>query len=126
MSSDTITDADRYPTITDAGRKMLRFLREHPHAPIYRNESGNRLTAPDVERVRAFEREVLAASVGWHPREEPAWIRELITHCYADVPFYRRLGAPPRSLREVPATSRADLGRDIAQFVPDSAPIDRL
>jgi phenylacetate-CoA ligase len=105
---------------------MLRFLREHPHAPIYRNESGNRLTAADLERVRAFEREVLAADVGWRAGEEPSWIQAVIEKCYGDVPFYRRLGAPPHRLADVPAISRADLGRDIAQFVPDSAPVDRL
>lgn len=126
MSTDTITDADRYPTLTGAGREMLRLLREHPHAPIYRNESGNRLTTTDVERVREFEREALAARVGWHPGEEPSWIRELIVDSYEDVPFYRRLGLPPSSLRDVPTISRADLGRDIAQFVPDAAPVDRL
>ena len=126
MNEGTITDAERYPTLTDDGRAMLRFLREHPHAPIFRNESGNRLTARDVERVRAFEREVLSASVGWGEGEEPGWISDAISHCYAEVPFYRRLGAPPSRLREVPPITRGDLGRDIAQFVPDSAPVERL
>ena len=105
---------------------MLRYLREHPHAPIYRNESGNRLTAAEVERVRAFEREVLAADVGWRAGDEPSWIHEVIERCYGDVPFYRRFGAPPRRLYDVPTISRADLGRDIAQFVPDSVSVERL
>jgi len=126
VSEEIITDAERYPTLSPVGREMLRFLREHPSAPIYRNESGNRLTAPDVARVRAFEREVLAANVGWRDGEQPSWIREVIDHCYADVPFFRRLGVPPTHLREVPTTSRADLGRDIAQFVPDTAPVERM
>ena len=126
MRQDTITDADRYPTLTDDGRAMLRFLREHPRAPIFRNESGNRLTDRDVERVRSFEREVLSATVGWRDGDEPAWIREVIRHGYAEVPFYRRLGAPPMRLRDVPTITRGDLGRDIAQFVPDSAPVERL
>src|SRR5919198_2221576 len=123
---ESLTDAERYPTLSDEGRRMLQFLREHPHAPIYRNESGNRLTTDDVERVTAFEREALAASPGWRPGEEPPWLAEFIDHCFADVPFYRRLGARPTRLVDVPPISRADLGRDIAQFVPDSAPIERL
>jgi phenylacetate-CoA ligase len=126
VTGDTITDADRYPTLTDGGRAMLRFLREHPHAPIFRNESGNRLTERDVDRVRDFEREVLAASVGWAEGDEPQWIAGIIRQCYAEVPFYRRLGAPPAHLGDVPPVTRGDLGRDIAQFVPDSAPIERL
>jgi phenylacetate-coenzyme A ligase PaaK-like adenylate-forming protein len=126
VSPDEITDAERYPTLTDDGRAMLRFLREHPHAPIFRNESGNRLTMHDVERVSAFEREVLSARVGWSDGDEPAWIQDIIQRCYAEVPFYRRLGTPPAELRNVPTITRGDLGRDIAQFVPDSAPIERL
>jgi phenylacetate-CoA ligase len=105
---------------------MLRFLREHAHAPIYRNESGNRLTAADVERVRIFEGEVLAADVGWVAGDEPSWSQEFMERCYADVPFYRRLGAPPPRLRDIPTISRADLALDIAQFVPDHVSVDRL
>lgn len=121
-----ITDAERYPTLTEQGRKMLQFLKEHPHAPIYRNESGNRLTAEDIGRVKAFEREVLAASVGWPAGSEPTWLDEFVDQCFADVPFYRRYGSRPKSFTEIPTVSRADLSRDIAQFVPDQAPIDRL
>jgi len=40
--------------LTEHGRRMLQFLREHPHAPRFRNQSGNRLTAANVERVRAL------------------------------------------------------------------------
>ena len=120
------TDADRYPTLTDDGRRMLRFLREHPCAPVYRNESGNRLTVDDVARVRAFECEALDARVGWRAGEHPAWLGELVARCYADVPHYRRLGVAPARFEDVPPVSRADLGWDIAQFVPDAAPIERL
>ena len=120
------TDADRYPTLTDDGQRMLRFLREHPHAPIYRDESGNRLTADDVERARAFEREALDAHVAWRTGEHPAWLGELVSRCYAEVPHYRRLGAAPARFESIPSVSRADLARDVAQFVPDPVPVDRL
>ena len=120
------TDADRYPTLTPDGERMLRFLREHPHAPIYRNESGNRLNTQDVERVRDFEREVLAARVGWKPGAPPPWVREFAERGIADVPFYRRYGSAPARFEDLPVISRADLSRDIAQFVPDSIPVDRL
>jgi phenylacetate-CoA ligase len=125
-ADDTVTDADRYPTLSEHGRRMLRFLREHPHAPIYRHESGNRLSADDVARVRAFEQEVLAAAVGWRAGEEPPWLDAFVDRCFAEVPFYRRRGPRPRHFRDVPTVSRADLGRDVAQFVPDPVPTDRL
>jgi phenylacetate-CoA ligase len=121
-----ITDAERYPTLTEHGQAMLKFLREHPHAPLFRNESGNRLTAEDVERVKEFEREVLSAEVRLRPGELPPWLRDFVERCFADVPFYRRLGSPPRHFHDLPAVSRAEFSRDIARFVPDSAPVERL
>lgn len=125
-NDDRVTDADRYPTLTEHGRRMLRFLREHPHAPIYRHESGNRLTADDLARVRAFEREVLDARVGWPASAEPPWLDAFVERCHAEVPFYRRRGVRPARFGDLPTITRADLGRDVAQFVPDSAPVDRL
>ncbi len=126
MSPEIITDAERYPTLTEHGRQMLQFLREHPHAPIYRNESGNRLTAEDAARMRSFEREVLASEVGWRSGAPPAWLDSFVERCFAEVPFYRRYGSSPKDFADVPTISRGDLSRDIAQFVPDPAPLDRL
>ncbi len=123
---DSISIGARYPTLTDAGHQMLHFLREHPHAPIFRNESGNRLTAEDVAEVRAFERQVEQAPIGWSPGELPTWIHDFLEWALADVPFYRRYGSVPSHLHHLPTISRADLSRDITQFVPDSLPIDRL
>lgn len=123
---ENITDADRYPTLSDSGRKMLRFLREHPSAPIYRNESGNRLTAEDVERVRAFEREVETAEVNWDQGNLPPWLPEFVDRCFSGVPHYRKYGSPPARFADIPTIDRGDLGNDITQFFPDSAPIDRL
>jgi len=120
------TDAARYPTLTERGRRLLDFMREHPNAPIYRNESGNRLTADDVLRVKAFEREVAVADVGWPPAGVPEWLDAFVERCFETTPFYRRYGARPRDFRDIPTISRADLGRDIAQFVPDDVAIDRL
>jgi phenylacetate-CoA ligase len=126
MSLDTITDVERYPTLTEDGRKMLQFLREHPHAPIYRNESGNRLTHEDIEEVRKFEQEALHSPVNWQPEQPPGWLDKFIERCFEEVPFYRRYGSRPGRLEDIPTISRADLSRDIAQFVPDSVAIDRL
>ena len=126
MTGETITDADRYPTLSADGARMLDFLREHPSAPIYRNRSGNRLTVSDVERVRAFEAEVRSATVGWRAGEVPSWVDDVAGRCYSDVPFYRSLGGKPRTFRDIPTISRAELSRDVARFVPDSAPLERM
>ena len=120
------TDAARYPTLTEHGRRLLDFMREHPHAPIYRNESGNRLTAEDVQLVREFERDVGSATVGWKPETVPDWVDAFVDRCFETTPFYRRYGDRPRDFSGIPTISRADLARDIAQFVPNDVAIDRL
>jgi phenylacetate-CoA ligase len=122
---DSPDDNERYPTLSAHGAEMLRFLREHPSAPIFRNQSGNRLTQDDVARVREFEREVERAVVEYSATE-PAWIPALLGRCYTEVPHYRRLGAAPRKLVDVPTVQRADLARNIADFVPDDVSVDRL
>jgi phenylacetate-CoA ligase len=124
--SEIISDHDRYPTLTPAGSAMLRFLAEHPHAPRYRNKSGNRLTAADLERVREFERETVTANIGWQAGGAPSWLPGFVAHCFETVPHYRSYGSPPPNFREIPTFDRGDLGRDIARFVPDTIPLDRM
>jgi phenylacetate-CoA ligase len=119
------TDAERYPTLSAAGEAMLRRLREHPHAPIYENQSGNKLRPDDIARVLAFERAILddRTTPSLAP---PSWTADFVEECYRDVPFYRNYPAKKPDFANVPPVSRADLSRDIAAFVPDSAPLDRM
>ncbi len=123
-ASPAATDADRYPTLTGSGRQTLDRLREHPRAPVYRNQSGNRLTVADVEAARVFERETLAADLD--PSAAPPWLPAFVARCLEQVPFYRRYGPAPLRLSDLPTISRADLSRDVAQFVPDDLPLARL
>lgn len=120
------TDAERYPMLSDAGRALLLRMTEHPAAPIYRNRSGNRLLAEDLAGLAAFERETLAATIDGLPGRPPAWVAPFLADTYRHVPFFRARGAAPASLADVPTTSRADLAHDIAAFVPDDVPVDRL
>ena len=124
--SDDLTDRERYPTLTPTGQQMLDRLREHPCAPIFRNRSGNRLLAEDVEFLRTFESEILATRVGWNPNTVPDWIADFVARTFDEVPYYRALGSPPRRLEDLPTVSRGDFAHDIARFVPDSVPVDRL
>ena len=120
------TDKDRYPTLSADGHHLLSRLNQHPHAPLFRNHSGNRLTTQDVARVRAFECEVAEATESHHPHAAPDWLMPFVARCYAEAPYFRARGKAPAALIDVPPTTRADLARDIAQFVPDSAPLERL
>jgi phenylacetate-CoA ligase len=119
------TDADRYPLLGDAGRRMLDFLREHPSAPIYRNHSGNRLDATDLAHVRREEAAVLAADTGWPRGGYPDWLAEFVSDCQKDVPHCAGYSSSA-CFENLPTTTRADLGRDIAAFVPNSISLERL
>ncbi|MBN1352826.1 capsule biosynthesis protein CapK [candidate division KSB1 bacterium] len=126
MNKTTTTESERYPTLTDSGRKMLKFLQEHPNAPIFRNQSGNRLSAEDVKRVIAFEKESCAAEVGWIPNKFPGWLSDFVERCFREVPYYRSYGGIPLKFYDIPTIHRGDLSEDIAQFFPDDVSIDRL
>ena len=119
-------DRDYCPTLSPAGQAMLDFLREHPAAPIYRNQSGNRLLADEVAQLRAFEREVLQATVGWPRHGVPDWLGDFVARTYAEVPHFRALGLSPRRFGDVPTLSRCDLAADIAPFVPDTVGVERM
>ncbi|GAA5482180.1 capsule biosynthesis protein CapK [Haloferula sargassicola] len=118
-------DAERYPLLGESGRRMLEFLREHPHAPIYRNHSGNRLDAEDLAFVRREEAAVLASQVGWPRDGHPEWLDAFVASCLRDVPHYRSYAKAER-FEELPSISRSDLGENIAAFVPDSVPLERM
>lgn len=120
------TDAERFPLLTPAGDEMLRFLREHPNAPIFRNRSGHRLTADDLAKVQEFAREIAAHPPHWTPDATPGWLGEHVRRCLSQVPHHRAYGRSAAPLFELPTISRADLARDIAAFVPDDLPLERL
>ena len=119
-------DRERFPTLTADGQRMLDYLRGHPHAPLFRNASGNRLQAHEVAAQHAFERALADAPIAWTPGTPPPWVQPLIGRLFASVPHYRGLGSPPRSFEDVAPVSRADLSGDIAQFVPDDVPLERM
>ncbi|XYJ12675.1 capsule biosynthesis protein CapK [Telluria sp. B2] len=126
VSNDARMHRERFPTLTPAGQRMLDFMLTHPHAPIYRNASGNRLQASEVEMVRAFERETARAHVGWTPDAIPDWASGFVADTFATVPYYRALGSPPLRFSDIAPVSRADLAADIARFVPDHVDTGRL
>jgi phenylacetate-CoA ligase len=126
MGIDEPDDTARFPGLTPAGAAMLERLREHPCAPIYRNQSGHRLLPQEVPQVLRFAAEMRAAAVDPRSKPMPDWLREYLTDALARVPHYRRYGSPPAALGDLPTIDRGTLARDIAPFVPDDQPLDRL
>lgn len=121
-----LTDVERYPGLTAHGQRMLDHLAQLPHAPLYRNRAGHRLTADDLAQVLAFETEVAQSQAGTRIGKSPPWLAAFVARSYADVPHFRGRGALPKRFEDLPTTNRADLANDIAAFVPDGLPLDRL
>ncbi|MBX7228002.1 MAG: AMP-binding protein [Burkholderiaceae bacterium] len=127
MKVQSSVDPLRYPTLTEHGQRILRFMREHPAAPIYRNKSGNRLMAAEVTELQLFEKKNINAAINCFPDKKPSWLDNFLAHVFTQVPYYRGLGRSS-SLRfeDLPTVSRADFASDITRFVPDSVTLDRL
>src|SRR5262245_56335483 len=102
-------DRERYPTLSGTGQRMLEFLREHPAAPIWRNASGNRLGADDIDVLRDCEQADRSALIAWQPGTPPAWLAELVERCCREVPFYRALALREPRFEQLPTVSRSDL-----------------
>lgn len=116
---------DRFPLMTDAGERRLRWLTEHPHAPRFTHPGCERLDAQALQSLRAFERE-LGIAPRWAHGEIPMWLEDFVARGCRDVPFYRRQGLPTASFFDLPTTERADLNREPWSFVPDTQLLDGL
>lgn len=121
-----LTEAERYPLLSDAGRAMLRRLRQHPHGPRFNYEAGERLTADGLARVRAYDERLRTELPSWRRGERPAWVRPFVLHCLETVPWYRRWACPDDPFLSLPTVTRDDLARAPWEFVPDDAPLDDL
>jgi len=118
-------DADRFPILTDSGRRRLRWMREHPQAPRFNRLGVDRLTPAGASRVAAFEQALLSGPRGWRAAEVPRWVMEFAAFCCREVPAYRD-PAPPASFFDLPTCTRADLSRAPWDFVPDTQPLEGL
>lgn len=102
-----LTDAQRWPTLTDAGRDRLVALRDHPLAPTWLHTTGDRLTA-----------DMIAAATTPLPTAE--WLVEHLAVARR-LPFYRSAADPPTELADFPPIGRDELIDDISAFVPFDA-----
>jgi len=107
-----LTDAERWPTLDTAGAERLRRVRDHPLAPAWVHQTGDRLSADAVHRVR-------------QPLPLPGWLDEHLATARR-LPAYRRQADRLRDLATWPTLTRDDLLDDISAFVPLDADLGRL
>lgn len=121
-----LSDQERFPSLTESGRKMLNRLREHEHAPNYNYACGDQLSIEGLERVRAYDRELNSSRKGWGKDEVPDWVLNFAERCLIDVPYYRRVGGSAADFLNLPTCSRKNLESEQWAFVPDTQSLDDM
>jgi len=118
-------DARRFPVLGERGRQMLRWLRGHPQAPHYRNFSGHRLDAWQLQQARwrqwRVSRMAAPAALGNPPR----WLQRFAQQAWREVPARSRRGALP-PWEQIETMQRADLSARLEDFVPRTLRRDGL
>jgi phenylacetate-CoA ligase len=113
-----LLDSINHPTLSSAGRETLTRLRQHPHAPHFRNYSGSRLSEQHLELARVESVQARTAPVP-ATGEEPFWVDGFIAELRTSVPYFRdRIWS--HRLADIATTSRYDLSRSVLRFIPDS------
>lgn len=106
-----LSDATRWPTATAAALADLETWRGHPHAPSWTHATGDRLSPEQVDRVLT-------------PLAVDGWLGDHLDTARQLI-YYRDLEGLD-ALADFPRVSRADLVRDVSQFVPLDADLSRL
>ncbi|MET0235222.1 MAG: AMP-binding protein [Kibdelosporangium sp.] len=125
MAETALTDAQRWPVLSEGGQAMLTRLRSHPEAPLYNHACGDRLRQDSIDRLRSYKDTLLSGYHGWTSTQEPLWVSSLIERVYSSVPRYRSRTKPAR-LTDVPPIDRHDLLSHAAEHVPDDADLADL
>ncbi len=118
-----ISEQERFPLLSSAGRSLLYRMRQHTHAPIWNWPNGEQLDAEGLSEVHRF------ANALKEPRcaDAPDWLEEFTDFCLTDVPFYRSRSDNKRCrFQQLPSCSREDLAPRVWDFVPDSQSLDKL
>ncbi|MCB0926721.1 MAG: AMP-binding protein [Mycolicibacterium insubricum] len=106
-----LTDAQRWPGMTSAQRRVLEEVLTDPGAPRWRHRAGHRLDAAAVARAR-------------DPLSTAGWLADHLAVARR-LPAYRSY-PDLVELTDFPLISRADLLVDIAAFVPLEADLSRM
>lgn len=107
-----LTDEERWPGLSAAGRQRLAELEHHRLAPAWCHRTGHRLR-PDQQQ----------AAVHQLPLDD--WLPQHLALART-LPAYRHHSGPLDDLTDFPLIAREDLAGDIAAFVPPGADLSRM
>lgn len=115
-----LTDPERFPLLEDLS--LLNTLRQGADAPRYNFQSGDRLTAAALEKVKAYQQRI-AGRESLLPGQVPAWLSSYVKEQLTHVPFYANR---PLDFLQHPTISRKDLAREPWHFVSHQANLNDL
>lgn len=115
----------RVPLIKPEYLPLLERMLEHPHAPLWNTQCGDRLTATDVSWVNSFKKKLHhRESRGIEPPESILeWLKKVRPY---SALFRERLTAGFSSFSEITPMTREDMVMRLADIVPENANLDRL
>lgn len=120
---------ERNPLITAEGYRLLKSIQEHPDAPAWNYEVGDRVVRedlPHVETVRAAVRRERRAGSGAPPDSILEWVHRMRPRTAL---FRRRLPEGTDVARDwgrIPTMTREDLAARIEHVVPADEDLSRL
>ncbi|MEK8034067.1 AMP-binding protein [Ideonella sp. DXS29W] len=117
-------DRRRFPVLGAPGRQMLRWLRGHPNAPVYRQFSGHRLGPAHL--AWAHWRQWRVAHAALPPPGPPRWLDSFVRKAWAELPARRRQGGRPPAWADMEPMGRHDLSACLPDHVPRSLVLDEL
>lgn len=120
-----LSESERFPLLTPAGRKLLHSMRQHPHAPVWNWPNGEQLDEGGLATVERFAQSLNA------PHGPIDWLDEFTEFCVREVPYYRarerqRGCKQPATFSDMHSCSRNDLAPRVWEFVPDGQSLDEL
>lgn len=129
MDAEFAARQERNPLLDTAGWRMFRFLHEHPQAPRWNYQVGDRLLAEDLPALHAYRQRIIQERPRWQPGP-PDWLLAWVERQRPQVPLWRsRLPVgldPRRDWVHLPTTCREDIASRIEQLVPQDAELSRL
>ena len=120
----------RNPLIRPGGVKLIKRMREHPDAPRWNHEAGDRIDGEDLKALKAFERCLRTRRTGGRPGPPPAEMMERIEDLRPRVrSFGQRIPVGldlGKGWEKIATMSREDVRVGVENLVPLDADLDRL
>ena len=116
-----LTDQERFPLLHDF--TLLNALRQDDLAPKFNFQSGDRLDAAHLEKIKHYSFQIQHLKKFWNSNEHPEWINEFLNFCVESVPFYQNKTS---RLSDHPTICRDDLRTQPWSFVSAQAELNDL